>query len=72
MPFLTGGQFISVATGIDAGVGHDLQSCTSEISMIKMSFPGHNIIFVDTPGFDDTNRSDSDILKMISNWLEIT
>jgi GTPase Era involved in 16S rRNA processing len=59
-------------TGVDAGVGHDLESCTSEIGIIKMTFPGYNIVFVDTPGFDDTKRSDSDILKMISDWLEIT
>jgi energy-coupling factor transporter ATP-binding protein EcfA2 len=64
--------FINVATGVDAGVGHELESCTSEIGIIKMVFPGSNIVFVDTPGFDDTKRSDSDILKMISDWLEIT
>ena len=72
MLFLNGKQFINVATGVDAGVGHDLESCTSEIGIIKMTFPGYNIVFVDTPGFDDTKRSDSDILKMISDWLEIT
>ena len=60
-------------TGVDVEkVGHDLVSCTSEISIIKMTFPGYNIVFVDTPGFDDTNKSDSEILKMISDWLEIT
>jgi len=37
-----------------------------------MTFADYNIVFVDTPGFDDTKRSDSDILKMISDWLEIT
>ena len=65
-------QFIHEATGVDTGIGHDLESCTSEIGMIKMSFPGYNIVFVDTPGFDDTKRPDSDILKMISDWLEKT
>jgi len=69
---LSGEQFINKATGIDAGIGHDLESCTSEIGIIKMTFPGYNIVFVDTPGFDDTKKSDSDILKMISDWLEIT
>jgi len=71
--FLSGEQFINVATGVDAGIGHDLESCTTEIGIIKMRFPGgYNVVFVDTPGFDDTKKSDSDILKMISVWLEIT
>ncbi|KIM49736.1 hypothetical protein M413DRAFT_115381 [Hebeloma cylindrosporum] len=64
--------FINVATGLDVGVGHDLISCTSEVGVIKMSFPGYNIFFVDTPGFNHTYKSDDDILKMISNWLETT
>ena len=33
---------------------------------------GYNIVFVDTPGFDDPEKSDTDVLKMISDWLEIT
>ena len=72
MLFLNSEKFINIATGVDAGVGHGLESCTSEIGIIKMAFPGSNVVFVDTPGFDDTKRSDSDILKMISDWLEIT
>ena len=72
MLFLSGKQFINAATGVDAGVGHDLESCTSEIGIIKMSFPGYNIVFVDTPGCDNNKKSDSDVLKMISDWLEIT
>ena len=70
--FLSGEQFIHEATGADTGIGHDLESCTSEIGIIKMLFPGYNVVFVDTPGFDDTKKSDSDILKMISDWLERT
>ena len=37
-----------------------------------MTIPGYNIIFVDTPGFNDNKKLDSDILKMISEWLKIT
>ena len=72
MLFLNGEQFINVATGVDVGIGHDLESCTSEIGLIKMRYLGSNIVFVDTPGFNDTSKSESDILKMISDWLEIT
>lgn len=57
-----------VVTGID----RDLGSSTSEIDIIKMTFPDYNIVIVDIPGFDDTKRSDFDTLKIISEWLEIT
>ena len=30
---------------------------------------GRRVIFVDTPGFDDTTRPDSAILREIANWL---
>ena len=55
--------------------GHALESCTNDISIVKLSFPGlidSDICFVDTPGFDDTRTSDSEILKMISDWLNNT
>jgi len=61
-----------MATGIEGIVGHSLESKTNEISVIKLSFPGiadSDICFVDTPGFDDTNKSDVQIFEMISNWL---
>lgn len=32
-------------------------------------FPPISIYLVDTPGFDDTNRSDTDVLKEIASWL---
>ncbi|KAI6095453.1 P-loop containing nucleoside triphosphate hydrolase protein [Pisolithus sp. B1] len=51
------------------GVGHDLTSCTSEIKATECDVEGFSIVLVDTPGFDDTNKSDLDILKMISDWL---
>ena len=64
---MNGKKFISAATGVDAGVGHNMEPCTSEIGIIKMTFPSYNIVFVESPGFDDTKGSDSDILKMISD-----
>ena len=46
-------------------IGHDLMSKTSNIRTIRMPHrnrPGKYICFVDTPGFDDSKRSDYDIL----------
>ena len=33
---------------------------------------GSRIILVDTPGFDDSNRTDEQILKLIGSWLKKT
>jgi myosin heavy subunit len=30
---------------------------------------GHQVVLVDTPGFDDTTRSDCEVLETIGNWL---
>jgi len=53
------------------GTSPGLESCTNEIGIFKMSFPGYNIVFIDTPGFEhsDINRSDSEVFKMISGYL---
>lgn len=38
--------------------------------MVPCSLPtGENFYLIDTPGFDDTHRSDSEILGEIANWL---
>jgi len=54
-------------------VGHGLATCTTQISVVRLSFPNvvdSDICFVDTPGFDDTlDGTDLQILKMISDWL---
>ena len=30
------------------------------------------MVLVDTPGFDNTHKSDVDILKMVADWLKST
>ncbi|KAF8811580.1 hypothetical protein BYT27DRAFT_7252672 [Phlegmacium glaucopus] len=67
--------FINVITGFETGVGHNLESCTSEVSNVRLSMPElayGDLVFVDTPGFDDTQKSDVDILKMVADWLKST
>ncbi|KAL4062813.1 hypothetical protein V8B97DRAFT_1877360 [Scleroderma yunnanense] len=64
-------QFIGKVTGdVDVGVGHTLTSCTSEIKVTKCEVELANVILVDTPGFDDTKKSDLEILELISGWLK--
>jgi predicted GTPase len=68
-------QFIELASGINGIVGHSLESCTNEISVIKFPVPellDSEICLVDTPGFDDTNKSDVDVFRMVSDWLNDT
>ncbi|KDR78065.1 hypothetical protein GALMADRAFT_1366623 [Galerina marginata CBS 339.88] len=53
-------------------VGHKLQACTSEVSAVRIkSHPqyGSRLVLVDTPGFNDTNKTDLEILEIISKWL---
>lgn len=72
----TSPQFINKATKEDhAVVGHSLHSCTREVTAIRCAHPdgsGRNIVFVDTPGFDDSDVKDADILKAIADWLTTT
>jgi hypothetical protein len=63
------GQFIAAATGRDFGVGHGLQSHTSQMTAIRVKRGNSYVVLVDTPGFDDTYLSDYDILKLVSDWL---
>jgi predicted GTPase len=52
--------------------GSHLESFTTEVRAVRMNHPVHGkrLVLVDTPGFDDTNKSDMEILKMVSSWLQ--
>ena len=64
-------QFIGKVTGNDVGVGHALTSCTSEVKATECEDTTLiNIVLVDTPGFDNTRKTDLEILELISKWLD--
>ena len=51
-------------------VGHSLQSCTTEVQVASFgTSAGRQAFLIDTPGFDDTNRCDTEILKEIAAFL---
>jgi len=56
-------------------VGHGLKSCTAQLTpvILPITEPAHlqgrRLVLVDTPGFDDTYTSDSEILRRIAIWL---
>ncbi|XP_006459451.1 hypothetical protein AGABI2DRAFT_191422 [Agaricus bisporus var. bisporus H97] len=68
--------FIDLLTGAsdqDRRAGSTLRSVTSQIEATTVVHPSdkdRRVVLVDTPGFDDTTRSDMQILQMISEWLQ--
>jgi hypothetical protein len=68
-------QFIDQAArdNVSEGAGHHLASCTTEVRAVRVRDPfdeSREVVFVDTPGFDDTYKSDAEVLKMIADWLK--
>lgn len=62
--------FIDFFSDESAGIGHGLESCTAKVEVFPSTLPdGTKLFLVDTPGFDDTHRSDTDILGEVANWL---
>lgn len=66
-------QFINTAVGHTVTpVGHDLQSCTKKIQPFivpREEDSTSRIVFVDTPGFDDTNAADR-TPRIIAAWVK--
>lgn len=64
-------SFIKAATGVDVQIGESLSSCTQDIQAVWCKHPTRDcdVCFVDTPGFDDTYKDDTQILELIANWL---
>jgi predicted GTPase len=64
---------INESSGSDFAIGRGLESCTSEVQATKpFKLNGREVTLIDTPGFDDTSRSDTDILAMIGAYLSQT
>ncbi|KAJ5175212.1 uncharacterized protein N7482_001089 [Penicillium canariense] len=68
--------FISHCTDAKVAISDPgaLHSCTQEVQVYRCKdfTPHTNVYLVDTPGFDDTDRKDTDILKEIATWLTTT
>jgi len=80
--------FINRATGSCLPVGHSIVSCmyiiynvrlflirrpgTKDLAYADTRIDGKLVRLIDTPGFDDTERTDADILEAIAKWLEGT
>ncbi|KAL8738936.1 MAG: hypothetical protein Q9181_000348 [Wetmoreana brouardii] len=65
--------FISKASGrTDLNIGYGIESCTKDLSVINCTIAGRTVSLIDTPGFDDTDRTDVDVLRDISRFLHET
>ena len=53
-------------------MGHDLSSCTADVEAIPFDIDGHRGSIIDTPGFDDTYLTDTEVLRRISDWMDMT
>ncbi|KAL3461859.1 hypothetical protein BJX64DRAFT_259879 [Aspergillus heterothallicus] len=63
-------SFISRCSGKVVKVGHKLEACTTHVDVYAYeASPSQTVYLIDTPGFDDTHRSDTDVLKEIARWL---
>ena len=50
-----------------------LVSCTAEVQVTdEFTIDGATVALIDTPGFDDTTKSDTEILKIIAFFLAST
>ena len=63
-------QFINLVSGSKLGVGGGLRSHTKTVQLAgAFDLDDRRVVLIDTPGFDDTTRSDTDVLKMIAAFL---
>ncbi|KAI1201686.1 hypothetical protein F5X97DRAFT_10803 [Nemania serpens] len=62
--------FISHLTGGAAQASGSLDSCTQSVREYTCTrFEDIDVRLIDTPGFDDSDRSDASVLKDVSRWL---
>ncbi|KAK0706213.1 P-loop containing nucleoside triphosphate hydrolase protein [Lasiosphaeria miniovina] len=62
--------FIKLLTGLDVKIGHNLAACTADVGIYGFQAPGgQSVALIDTPGFDDTYRSDTEVLQDVAYFL---
>ena len=61
--------FIARMTGKDVKIGHDVDSETQDVGVYDTTIDGKWVAFVDTPGFDDTHRTDTQVLEQVAMSL---
>ncbi|CAI7627168.1 unnamed protein product [Penicillium glandicola] len=63
-------SFISLCSGESVQIGHTLDACTAKVDVYTyQASPDRTVYLIDTPGFDDTSKNDTEILSEIATWL---
>ncbi|KAJ5442074.1 hypothetical protein N7445_005081 [Penicillium cf. griseofulvum] len=63
-------SFISLCSGESVQIGHTLDACTAKVDVYAYkASPDRTVYLIDTPGFDDTSKNDTEILSEIATWL---
>ena len=62
--------FTSVASNQAVKVGHGADPCTQDPEAVRFKLGDGEVVLIDTPGFDDSMRSDVEILADIATWLD--
>ncbi|KAF8601791.1 hypothetical protein BDV93DRAFT_410663, partial [Ceratobasidium sp. AG-I] len=62
--------FVNDASGGELRVGHSSHACTKDVEQSSIfQVDNRNICLFDTPGFDDTHLSDTEVLQRIAGFL---
>lgn len=62
-----------MASGSALRVGETFESCTSEVQLANsFTLDGRQVVLIDTPGFDDFDKSEIDILTLLATFLAST
>ncbi|KAI1117144.1 P-loop containing nucleoside triphosphate hydrolase protein [Nemania sp. NC0429] len=63
--------FINTLARAQLKTSDGLRSCTKDVGSASMTWAGHEVRLIDSPGFDDTELNDSDILTQIAAYLKL-
>ncbi|KAK1752622.1 GTP-binding protein A [Echria macrotheca] len=61
--------FTSLASGQQVKIGDGLEPCTQDPRAVRFMLDEREVILIDTPGFDDSQRNDLEILEDIAKWM---
>ena len=64
---------MNLASNSDLPVGYGLRACTADVQVAEPFVLDDKIVtLIDTPGFDDTVKTEAEILRLIADFLSET